>query len=227
MALTKVTKIVSNLTAADVGAVPTTAVGAANGVASLDASGQIPSAQLPAIAITNTYTAANEAAMLALVAEVGDVCIRTDLAETYILTASPATTLASWVRILANGKVTSVNGQTGVVSITTITGNAGTATTLATPRTIALSGDATGSASFNGSANATIAATLATSGVTAGTYNNSATTVTPITVDAKGRVTSTGAAVTIAPAYSSITSKPTTISGLALTDLTAMSSTPR
>ena len=63
-----------------------------------------------------------------------------------------------------------------------ISGNAGTATTLATSRTIELTTDATGSASFNGSANATIAVTLANSGVTAGTY-------TKLTVDAKGRAT--------------------------------------
>lgn len=41
------------------------------------------------------------------------------------------------------------------------TGNAATASALATPRTIALSGDATGSATFDGSGNATIATTLA------------------------------------------------------------------
>lgn len=63
-----------------------------------------------------------------------------------------------------------------------ISGNAGTATTLQTSRTIELTTDATGSASFNGSANATIAVTLANSGVSAGTY-------TKITVDAKGRAT--------------------------------------
>jgi hypothetical protein len=40
-------------------------------------------------------------------------------------------------------------------------GNAATATKLATARTIALSGDVSGSASFNGSANATIAAVVA------------------------------------------------------------------
>ena len=42
-----------------------------------------------------------------------------------------------------------------------VTGNAATATKLATARTIALSGDATGSATFDGSGNATIATTLA------------------------------------------------------------------
>ena len=64
-----------------------------------------------------------------------------------------------------------------------LTGNAGTATTLQTARTIGASGDVTGTAqSFNGSANITIPMTLANSGVTAGTYSK-------MTVDAKGRVT--------------------------------------
>ncbi len=38
------------------------------------------------------------------------------------------------------------------------------------------------------------------------------------TVDAKGRITATGSAVTITPAWSSITSKPTTLSGYGITD---------
>ena len=69
---------------------------------------------------------------------------------------------------------------------------------LATARTIALSGAATGSASFDGSKNITIATTLANSGVTAGSYGLSAN-ATPadgatfnvpyITVNAKGLVT--------------------------------------
>jgi hypothetical protein len=61
-------------------------------------------------------------------------------------------------------------------------GNASTASALATSRLISLSGDASGSASFDGSSNAIISLTLANSGVTAGTY-------TKVTVDAKGRVT--------------------------------------
>lgn len=102
------------------------------------------------------------------------------------------------------------------------TGNAATATALATGRTIGMTGDVTWtSASFNGSANVTGTATLSNSGVTAGTYNNSATAVTPITVDAKGRVTATGAAVTVTPAWGSITGKPTTISGYGITDAVA------
>lgn len=77
-------------------------------------------------------------------------------------------------------------GVTGTVPAATnaasCTGNAATATTLQTARTIGMSGDATGTAtSFNGSTNITIPVTLATSGVTAGTYSS-------VTVDAKGRV---------------------------------------
>lgn len=60
--------------------------------------------------------------------------------------------------------------------------------------------------------------TLDPSGVTAGTYNNSATAITPLTVDAKGRITATGAAVTVTPAFSSVTGKPTTLSGYGITD---------
>jgi phage-related tail fiber protein len=98
-------------------------------------------------------------------------------------------------------------------------GNTATSTKLATSRTIAASGDATWSVSFDGSANVSSALTLANSGVTAGTYNNSATQVTPFTVDAKGRITATGTAITIAPAWSSITGKPTTVSGYGITDV--------
>ncbi len=69
-----------------------------------------------------------------------------------------------------------------------VSGNAGTATALQTSRTLGLSGDATGSASFDGSANATISTTLANTAVTAGSYGSS-TAVSSITVDAKGRLT--------------------------------------
>lgn len=64
-----------------------------------------------------------------------------------------------------------------------------TADKLTVPRNISITGDGTGSTSFDGSADASIALTLANSGVSAGTY-------TKVTVDAKGRVT-TGANVAI------------------------------
>lgn len=93
-----------------------------------------------------------------------------------------------------SGVLASSGGFSGALS-----GNASTASKLATARTIALSGAATGSASFDGSKNITITATLANSGVTAGSYGLSAN-VTPadgatfnvplIAVNAKGLVTS-------------------------------------
>ena len=75
------------------------------------------------------------------------------------------------------GTKTFSNTITGSVS-----GNAGTATALATARDISLSGDATGTASFDGSANATISTTLAT-------VNSNVGTFTKITINAKGLAT--------------------------------------
>lgn len=63
-----------------------------------------------------------------------------------------------------------------------VDGNAGTATKLATSRTISVSGDADGSASFDGSANADIAITL-------DTVNSNVGTFTKVTVNAKGLTT--------------------------------------
>jgi hypothetical protein len=75
------------------------------------------------------------------------------------------------------GTKTFSNTITGSVS-----GNAGTATALATSRTISVSGDADGSASFDGSANADIAITLDTVNANVGSY-------TKVTINAKGLAT--------------------------------------
>lgn len=105
--------------AANVGAIATTAAGAANGVATLDAGGKIPSTQLPPIAITDTFVVSSQAAMLALTAQVGDVAVRTDIQENFILQSEPASTLANWIQLeTPPGGVTSVDGMTGAVSLT-------------------------------------------------------------------------------------------------------------
>jgi len=91
-------------------------------------------------------------------------------------------------------------------------GSVDSSTYLTANQSITVSGDASGSGTTS------ISLTLAESGVTAGTYNNSATQVRPFTVDAKGRVTSIGTAVTITPAWSSISSTPTSLSGYGITD---------
>ena len=85
----------------------------------LDANGKLSTSVLPAVAITDTFVVANEAAMLALTAEVGDVAVRTDLNKSFILQTDGASTLSHWQELLTpTDAVQSVNGQTGVVSLT-------------------------------------------------------------------------------------------------------------
>jgi len=73
-----------------------------------------------------------------------------------------------------------------------ITGNAATATKLATARTIALSGDGVWSVSFDGSTNVTGALTLATVNSTETTSQGGASKSLTVTANAKGLVTSIG-----------------------------------
>lgn len=98
--------------------VPLTQKGAANGVATLDSSSKIPHSQLPALSITDTFVVNSQANMLALTAQTGDIAVRTDLNKSFILIDSPATTLANWQELLSPpNAVTSVNGETGAVSL--------------------------------------------------------------------------------------------------------------
>jgi hypothetical protein len=125
-----------------------------------------------------------------------------------INTNAPAYTLDVNGTLRATGVITStlatgtapftVTSTTPVANLA-IGGNAGSATKLLTARTIAASGDATGTAtSFDGSANITIPLTLANV-ATAGTYKS-------VTVNAKGLVTGG--------------TNPTTIAGYGITDAT-------
>jgi phage-related tail fiber protein len=105
-------------------------------------------------------------------------------------------TATTVIPIAGDGAFVALTGDQSVAGTKTfsstiqgsVSGNAGTATKLATARNIAVSGDATGSASFDGSSNATIAATLATVNTNIGSYG-SATEIPTITVNAKGLVT--------------------------------------
>jgi hypothetical protein len=58
------------------------------------------------------FTAASQSAMTALAAKIGDLCTRTDVNQTFILTAFPATTAANWTPIA----ITSGTGIQGLVS---------------------------------------------------------------------------------------------------------------
>lgn len=74
-----------------------------------------------------------------------------------------------------------------------LVGNASTATTLQTARTIAITGDISySSGNFDGSANVTAAATLATVNANTGSFGDSVT-VPNFTVNAKGLITAAGA----------------------------------
>jgi hypothetical protein len=96
----------------------TTQKGAVSGIASLDGSGLIPTSQLPALAITTTQVVNSQANMLALTAQTGDVAVRTDVNKSFILTASPATTLGNWQELLTpTDSVLSVDGNTGAISL--------------------------------------------------------------------------------------------------------------
>lgn len=79
--------------------------------------GKLVSSQLPAIAISEFLgSVANQSAMLSLVGQVGDWCIRTDEEKAYVITGDNPTQLASWTAIVTPASpVTSVNGQIGEV----------------------------------------------------------------------------------------------------------------
>ncbi len=99
-----------------------------------------------------------------------------------------------------------VNGSplSSNITITTISGLAGTATALATGRTLAITGDLTWtSPTFDGTGNVTAAGTLATVNSNVGSFG-SATAVASFTANAKGLITA-ASNVTITPAVGSIT----------------------
>ena len=109
----------------------------ANGVPLLTVDGLIDSSQLPAIAISDTSVVGSQAAMLALTAQVGDIAVRTDTNQSYILKTAGASTLANWqVLLTPPDTVTSVASKTGNVTLanTDISG-LGTASTKDVPAT--------------------------------------------------------------------------------------------
>lgn len=80
-----------------------------------DVTGILGTNQLPPLAINETFPVANQAAMLALTAQQGDMAIRTDEGKTYVLASNNPGTLADWKEVMAAGQVTSVAGKTGAI----------------------------------------------------------------------------------------------------------------
>jgi len=88
--------------------------------------------------------------------------------------------IANWRKLIIDDGSGFITGD--------VTGNAGTATALETPRTISATGDATWTVTFDGTTNATGALTLATVNANVGSYGSS-TLIPIVTVDGKGRIT--------------------------------------
>jgi hypothetical protein len=85
--------------------------------------GVVPTSQIPAIAISDYLGAVgSQTAMLALVGQRGDWCLRTDppMAGMWVLGADNSALLASWVQIpVPTVPVQSVNAQTGIITLGT------------------------------------------------------------------------------------------------------------
>lgn len=172
----------------------------ADGYAGLGWDGKLISSQLPSITISDTFVTASQAAMLALIAETGDVAVRTDLNKSFILKGTNPTVLADWQELLTpTSAVTTVFGRNGAV--TAQTGDY-TASMVGAP---AGSGTSTGTntgdnatntqysslvtnATHTGDASGSTVLTLATVNSNVGTFGT-ASNVAQSTVNAKGLTT--------------------------------------
>ncbi|MBN2794456.1 MAG: hypothetical protein JXR88_03550 [Clostridia bacterium] len=124
-------QIDTKITALNLGTASTKNTGTGNGnIPILDSNGKLADSVVPKIALTNTFVVASQTAMLALsTAQEGDVAVRTDLNKSFILKATPYSTLANWQELLTpTDAVTSVNGSTGAVTIS-LSGLGGVAST--------------------------------------------------------------------------------------------------
>lgn len=108
--------------------------GVANGIASLGSDGKIPTGQLPALAINNTFTVSSQSAMLALTAQRGDIAIRTDRGSSYILAADAPGTLSNWKELIANPSINAAT--TSVAGIVELSTNAEAVTGTNTTRAV-------------------------------------------------------------------------------------------
>lgn len=137
-----------------------------NGYAGLDSTGKINPLHLPALAITDTFVVGSESEMLSLVAEVGDVAIRTDLNKSFILCVSGASTLANWQELLTSVTVdqTIIDGSTNAVSGNAVFDGLALKANLASPAFTGIPTAPTAAVGTNTTQIATTAFVLANSG---------------------------------------------------------------
>ena len=83
--------------------------------------GTIPTSALPSLATVETYTVASQAAMLATGAQRGDLAIRTDIDETYILSGNDPAVLGNWTQLLTDGGNVRLTGDQSIGGIKTFT----------------------------------------------------------------------------------------------------------
>lgn len=159
---------------------------------------------------TSTYLTTATAASTYLTSATAATTYQTQTAMSSYLTTSAAA--AAYQPLDADlTSIAGLAGTTGWLKKTAAnTWALDTSTFLTANQSITVSGDA------SGTGNTAITLTLANTAVTAGSYG-SATAAPTFTVDSKGRLTAAGS-VTVTPAWGSITSKPTTLSGYGITD---------
>ena len=82
--------------------------------------GILPSSVLPPLAVIDTFVVSTQVAQLALTAQKGDIAVRTDLNRTFINITGNNTAMSDWQELATpTDAVSSVNGKTGTVVLTT------------------------------------------------------------------------------------------------------------
>ena len=157
--------------------------------------GLIPINRLPPLAITDRFLAVSDVEMIALAAQLGDICYRSDQGR-YYQKVNTYGLITDWVAWL-DPPVLSVNGLNGDVVLTpAIIGSPPNA------RVINAGTGLTG----GGDLSADITLSLSNTAVTAGTYGSS-TQTTSLTIDSQGRITLANNNTISAP-WSGITDNP-------------------
>jgi len=101
-------------------------VGVINGAASLDATGKVPSVQIPAISFSSVDVVNSMAAMLSFTSGtglatdrlIGSIVVRLDSSKNFVLAQLPASNRANWVELVnPDAPVKTVNGLYGYVDL--------------------------------------------------------------------------------------------------------------